>query len=460
MKNRFLITVYLAAVLGLTAQTFAETKEQRDERMKWWREARLGMFVHWGLYSAAEGCWDGKKYGGGVEWIQNEAGVPAGDYAARMRPLFQPKPGFAKEWARLAKDMGAQYVVFTSKHHEGFALWDSKLTDFDGKDFTGRDLFKEIVTALRAEGLRVGIYFSMIDWHHPDFPVKNSGLPHPLQKHPEIADPDAGRVMSRYVDYMHQQVEELTTRYGKLDVLWWDWSSKETQGPSWRAAELMAQVRRHQPHIIMNNRLYFSPNIDGDNLGIFDVSKGDFTTPEQYVPATGMSGVDWEACMTLNGTWGYSEHDLDWKSAETLIHNTVDIASKGGNYLINAGPLADGTIPEAIQVRFRELGAWMRTYGSAIRATTANPVGAVSWGRITAKPGALYLHVFDWPKDNRITVPLKQAGVVKAWMLGDAKKAPLPCEVTAEGVVVTLKPGLQNPYVSVAVLATGGTKVK
>ncbi len=323
---------FLALALSFSKPAFAETPDQRDARMKWWREARLGMFVHWGLYSAAEGTWDGKPYWGGVEWIQHSAGVPADEYAARMRPLFKPKPGFAKEWARLAKDMGAQYVVFTSKHHEGFPLWDSRLTDFDGKDFTGRDLFKEIVTALRAEGLRVGVYFSMIDWHHPDFPVQTTGLPHPLQKHKEIADPDAGRVMSRYVDYMHKQVEEITTRYGTLDVLWWDWSSKETQGPSWRAAELMAAVRRHQPRIIMNNRLYFSPNVEGDNLGIFDMSKGDFTTPEQHIPATGMGGVDWEACMTLNGTWGYSEHDLTWKSAETLIRNTVDIASKGGNY--------------------------------------------------------------------------------------------------------------------------------
>lgn len=446
-----------AAVFAVTARTVhAETTALRDERMKWWREARLGMFVHWGLYSAAEGCWDGKKYGGGVEWIQNEAGVPAAEYAARLRPLFRPRPGFAKAWARLAKDMGAEYVVFTSKHHEGFALWDSKLTDFDGKDFTGRDLFKEIVTALRAEGLHVGVYFSVIDWHHPDFPVKNTGLPHPLQKHPEIADPDAGRVMSRYVDYMHRQVAEIVSNYGPIDVLWWDWSSRQTQGESWRAAELMAMVRRHQPRIIMNNRLYFSPNVEGDNLGIFDASKGDFTTPEQHIPATGMPGVDWEACMTLNGTWGYSEHDLNWKSAETLIRNTVDIASKGGNYLINAGPRADGTIPEAIQVRFRELGAWMREYGESIRGTTANPIGAVSWGRITTKPGRLYLHVFDWPKDNRITVPLKTSGAVRARMLSDAQHQPLHCDTTGDGVVVTLQPGFENPYVSVAVLKTGG----
>jgi alpha-L-fucosidase len=435
----------------------AETTTERDARMKWWREARLGMFVHWGLYSGAEGLWDGKPYGGGVEWIQHQAGVPADEYAQRLRPLFRPKPGFAKEWAHLAKDMGAQYVVFTSKHHEGFALWNSKVTDFDAKDFTGRDLFREIVSALRAEGLRVGVYFSVIDWHHPDFPVKNTGLPHPLQKerHQNLGDPDRGRVMSRYVDFMHDQVREIVTRYGKLDVLWWDWSSRETQGDSWRAPALMSLVRQHQPRIIQNNRLYWSPNVEGDNLGLFDVRKGDFTTPEQHIPATGMPGVDWEACMTLNGTWGYSEHDLNWKSAEDIIHNTVDIASKGGNYLINLGPRVDGTIPEAIAVRFHELGAWMKTYGESIYATTANPLGAVEWGRITAKPGRLYLHVFEWPQNHEISLPAKGLSGLRAYMLADPQHTPLRCESANGTLKLTLVPGFQNPYVSVAVLETG-----
>ena len=446
---------------GVRAQN-AETKAERDARLKWWREARLGMFVHWGLYSGAEGVWDGKKYDGGVEWIQNQAGVPTDEYAARMRPLFRPKPGFAKEWATLAKDMGARYVVFTSKHHEGFALHDSKVTDFDAKDFTGRDLFKEIVQALRAEGLRVGVYHSVIDWHHPDFPVKNTGLPHPLQheRNRGIADPDAGRVPSRYVDYLHHQVEEIVSHYGPIDVLWWDWSSQKTQGESWRARELMALVRRHQPRIIMNNRLFFSPNVEGDNLGIFDVTKGDFTTPEQHIPATGMPGVDWEACMTLNGTWGYSEHDLNWKSAETLIRNTVDIASKGGNYLINAGPLATGSIPEAIRVRFHELGAWMRQYGESIYGTTANPLAAVAWGRITAKPEKYYLHVFDWPKDNQIIVPFHPQGRVRAYMLADAQRRPLTSSVRPEGVAITLDPGFQNPYASVVALEVANSTAK
>jgi alpha-L-fucosidase len=449
------ILILTAGVPAGTAQG-AESAAERDARMRWWREARLGMFVHWGLYSGAEGVWDGKPYGGGVEWIQNLAGVPAAEYADRMRPLFKPEPRFAREWARLARQMGAQYVVFTSKHHEGFALFDSAATDFDARDFTGRDLFREIVEALRAEGLRVGVYFSVIDWHHPDFPVRNTDLPHPLQhdRNKSLADPDAGRVPSRYVDFMHRQVEELVRNYGPLDVLWWDWSSQKTQGDFWRAPELMALVRKYQPGIIMNNRLYYSPNVEGDNLGIFDVSKGDFTTPEQHIPALGLPGVDWEACMTLNDTWGYSRHDLKWKSSQTLIRNTVDTASKGGNYLINAGPLANGDIPEAIQVRFQELGDWMRRYGSAVYGTTPNPIGGVPWGRITAKPGRLFLHVFDWPADHQLSVPIRNARSVNAWMMADETRQPLVSVSTPDGVTLTLRPGYQNPYASVVVLDT------
>ena len=439
--------------------------------MKWWREARLGMFVHFGLYSAAAGSWDGTNYSfingttNIAEWIQNTAGVPPDVYAATLRPLFKPRPGFAKAWARLAKDMGAKYVVFTAKHHDGFALWGSKATDFNAKDFTGRDLFKEIVMALHAEGLRVGVYFSVIDWHNPDFPADTykSGLPNPLSKHmdeQQLAAVDVGRDMNRYVEFMHQQAKEIVSNYGPIDVLWWDWSSKETQGKSWQATELMAMVRHCQPNIIMNNRLYYSPNISGDNLGIFDVVKGDFTTPEQYLPATGLPGVDWESCMTLNDTWGFSAHDFNWKSTQTLVRNVVDAASEGGNYLINAGPMADGTIPEAIQVRFRELGAWMKKYGDSIYATTANPVGAVAWGRITAKPGKLYLHVFDWPNDNRLLFPFKCSDGAKAWMLADARNEPLSVEPAANGLTIKLNPGYENPYDAVVVLETSVASVK
>ncbi len=285
--NAMLALVVLVAAIA--AHGF-ETPQAREERMRWWREARLGMFVHWGLYSAAEGVWDGKKYGGGVEWIQNQAGVPAAEYAARLRPLFKPRPGFARSWARLAKEMGARYVVFTSKHHEGFALHDSKYTDFDGRDFTGRDLFREIVEALRAEGLRVGLYHSVIDWHHPDFPVKNTGLAPPPQSRAQQGRRESGRRQG------HEPLRRFSPQAGRRKSCRSTAPSTSCGGigaASRRRAspgvssDLMALVRKYQPNIIMNNRLYYSPNVEGDNLGIFDISKGDFTTPEQHIPATG-----------------------------------------------------------------------------------------------------------------------------------------------------------------------------
>ena len=463
--NNIALSAVLATAVISSTPFFAyadETKEQRDERMAWWREARLGMFVHWGLYSQAAGVWDGKKYWGGVEWIQSTAGIPADEYEAALKPLFKPKEGFAEEWAQLAKDMGAKYVVFTSKHHEGFALHDSAVTDYDAMDFCGRDLMREIVNAIRQKDLKVGIYHSMIDWHHPDYVAFDNSLPHPL-KHPRNQDkplPVEGHDFNRYLDFLSTQVEELTTHYGPLDILWWDFSHKSAEGHHWRAKSLMEQVRKSNPMIIQNNRLYFSENVSGDNLSIFNPSKGDFTTPEQHIPATGMPGVDWEVCMTLNGTWGYSKHDLGWKSSETIIRNTIDIVSKGGNYLLNVGPAPDGSIPEATYVRFHELGNWMKKYGSSIYGTTANPLKKVNWGRITAKEKRLYLHVFDWPQDDTLIVPMTPDGKVDAWMMADPSMKHLETQVTPRGLEIKINSEFQNPYASVIVLqGTGKTTV-
>lgn len=457
------VAVTALAVTTVLAPTVlqAETTQERDARMAWWREARLGMFVHWGLYSQAAGVWDGKKYWGGCEWIQNNAGIPTEEYEVALRPLFKPKADFAAEWASLAKEMGAKYVVFTSKHHEGFALHDSALTDYDAKDFCGRDLTREIVNALRKENLKVGFYHSMIDWHHPDYVAFDNTLPHPL-KHERNKDktlPVEGHDFNKYLDFLSGQVQELTLNY-QPDIFWWDFSHPSAEGHHWRAKSLLTQVYNNVPGIIQNNRLYNSGNVSGDNLSIFDPSKGDFTTPEQYIPATGMPGVDWEVCMTLNGSWGYSNHDMNWKSGETIIRNTIDIVSKGGNYLLNVGPAPDGSIPEASYVRIKELGNWMKTYGSSIYGTKANPLKEVSWGRITAKgDDMLYLHVFSWPEDGCITVPLKPEGNLRSWMLADTTMRDLETEVTEDGVKIHLLSPYENPYASVVVLKAKGNVI-
>jgi alpha-L-fucosidase len=435
----------------------AETPAQRDTRMQWWREARFGMFVHWGLYSGLAGTWDGKAVGtrGGMEWIQNYVKADTETYARAALPLFKPKPGFAPEWARLAREAGCRYLVFTTKHHEGFALHDSKVTDYDAGSVLQRDLVKEIVEAARAEGLRVGFYHSVIDWHHDQYAYALSKqLPHPLHGKPY---PNGDRDHTKYQAFLRQQVEELVTHYGKVDVLWWDYSAQDFQGQeAWRAFDLLRLAREQHPEIIMNNRLFRCPEAGWASMATegylprLDPQYGDFITPEQHIPATGMPGVDWETCMTMNTTWGYSAHDHAWKSDQDLIRNLVDIASKGGNYLLNIGPMADGSVPEPSVKSLHAIGAWMKKNADSVYGTTANPVGPVPWGRITAKPGRLYLHVFDWPKDGKLVVPASTAqGKPTARLLADGSAASLELHVRDSALEISLPPQAPDPIATV-----------
>jgi len=425
-----LFFVLLLAGSGLPA---AETSQQRDARMQWWREARFGMFVHWGLYSGLAGTWEGKPVGtrGGMEWIQQRVKADTDTYAKRAIPLFKPREGFARQWAQVAKEAGCRYVVFTSKHHEGFALHDSKVSDYDAGSVLQRDLVKEIVDACRAEGLRVGFYHSVIDWHHAQYAYELSKqLPHPLKGQPY---PNGQRDHAEYVEYLHAQVNELVSNYGPVDILWWDYSSQDFQGEeAWRAFELMAHMRAKQPQIIMHNRLFRIPEAGFTGMGTaaiasqLDPKYGDFITPEQHIPATGMPGVDWETCMTMNTTWGFSEHDHAWKSDETLIRNLIDIASKGGNYLLNIGPKGDGSVPPESVQAMQAIGAWMKTNGESIYATAASPFEKLDWGRCTQKQlpdgkTRLYLHVFNWPQDGRLVVPLGTGSAATARRLADGK---------------------------------------
>ncbi len=403
----------LACIFLSSAMAAPEAPAERDARMAWWREARLGMFVHWGLYSGLAGNWNGKQVAkkGGLEWIQKMVGADTQTYAAQAVPKFQPTAGFAKEWARLAKQAGCQYVVFTTKHHEGFALHDSKLTQYDAGDVVNRDLVREITDALREQGLKVGFYHSLIDWHHPQYDFRRSKhLPYPKNGSKLATTP---RDHSLYIDFLHGQVDELMSNYGKVDILWWDYSAVDFQGDAaWRSSELMGKVRAKQPHIIMNNRLYRLPEAGFNGMGTgnvtnkLDTKYGDFVTPEQHIPAKGLPGVDWESCMTLNTTWGYNEHDHAWKSSQTIIRNLVDIASKGGNYLLNIGPKGDGSIPQETVDVFSALGTWMQVNSESILGTTASSVEKYSFdGRITTKGKIHYLFVFTRPKEGVITVP-------------------------------------------------------
>ena len=400
------VYILMLVCLGVVLQAGAkDSLKAQKKRMEWWHDAHFGLFVHYGLYSVCGGEWKGKKAGGGVEWIQKGAKVLPDEYEKVLVPQFKPKKGFATEWAKMAKRAGCKNLVFTTKHHEGFALFDSKLTTFDAKDACGRDLVKEIVQALRKEGLRVGFYHSLIDWHHPQA-YADHGIA------TVSGTSNEGRKNSVYVDYLHAQVKELMTNYGQIDELWWDWSSKEIQGEKWRSDDLIKMIRTYQPNIVMNNRLYAGSagwTFNWEKTILVDPKYGDFCTPEQHSKNDGKEALSWESCMTLNRSWGYSKFDHSWKSSKKLIQTLVDIVSRGGNFLLNIGPMADGTIPPESIERLEKMGDWMKVNGESIYGTHASIIGKPKWGRSTtktAKNGAvrIYLHIFNWPKDGHLTV--------------------------------------------------------
>jgi alpha-L-fucosidase len=439
----FLLALCLAALIGLTSASGAAP----DTRMDWWREARFGLFVHFGLYAVPAGEWNGRTdYG---EWIRNNGQIPLDVYDT-FRTRFNPTGFDAREWARMAKRAGMRYVVFTTKHHDGFALFDSKQTGFTiASTPFRRDLLRELTDACRREGLRVGLYYSIMDWHHPDY------LP---RREWETNRPAAGADFERYVSFMKAQLRELLTAYGPIDVLWFDGEWEAT----WTAAhgkDLYAYVRSLQPGIVINNRVGKSGGAFGRVAGQQRV--GDFGTPEQEIPATGMRGVDWETCMTMNRNWGYNRADKDFKPADDLIRKLVDVASKGGNFLLNVGPTAEGRFPAESVERLEAIGRWMDVNVESIRGTAAGPFPKLAWGRCTQKALAgrvtrLYLHVFEWPRDGRLVVDGLLNLPVRAFLLSDAKEAPLDTTRNGDALVVAVPPNAPDPTDSVVVLDVAG----
>jgi alpha-L-fucosidase len=362
-------------------------------RLDWWREARFGMFIHWGLYAIPAGVWKGLSYPGASEWLMYSAKIRPQDYAPLLGQ-FNPERFDAREWVRTAKSAGMKYVVVTSKHHDGFALWHTKQSDWHvGNTPFRRDVLKELSEACHEEGMRFCLYHSILDWNHPDYLPRQEWDDRPADE----ADFD------RYVDFMKAQLAELLGGdYGGIGVLWFDGEWEDTWTHD-RGKDLYEYVRSLQPDIIVNNR------VDKGRNGMAGITQGDFLgdydTPEQQVPEGKLYDVDWESCMTMNDSWGFHQNDHNWKSADTLIRQLVDCASKGGNYLLNVGPDSDGRIPQPSLARFEEIGEWMGRYGRAIYKSSPLPTAqSIEWGRITYRPGRLFLHVFDREADS-IYVP-------------------------------------------------------
>jgi alpha-L-fucosidase len=429
---------------AVPAQAPRETAAQRDARMAWWRDARFGMFIHWGLYAVPAGTYNGQRVNGLGEWIMARAPVPVADYEPFAR-LFNPTQFNADEWVRTAKDAGMKYIIITSKHHDGFALFDSKVSSWDIMDATPykRDAIKALGAAARRAGLRFGVYYSIMDWHHPDAQAPN----YPDYNSRTKSNPS----FARYVEtYMKPQLRELLTQVPEIDVLWFDgewvpdWSDEQGHA-------LEGWLRGIRPSLIVNNRVGHS-RAGMAGMSAARNAPGDFGTPEQQVPANGLPGVDWETCMTLNDTWGFQTFDDNWKDTKTLVRTLVDVAAKGGNLLLNVGPTAQGLIPWQSVSRLREMGDWMKANGEAIYGTSVSPYGMPAWGRYTAKPGKVYAHVFDWPRDHRLTLFGVTDVPTRVYLLADGK--PLPVTQTDAGPVVQLPAIPPSRIASVLVLET------
>ena len=409
--NRIILLAGILLLLnacGKQTQQTAKTEEEikHDQKMEWWREARFGMFIHWGLYAVPAGEWDGKEIPGISEWIMLRAGIPVKEYE-KLALQFNPIKFDAEKWVLSAKNAGMKYIVITSKHHDGFAMFRSKASNYNIYDATPfkRDPLAELAAACRKHGIRLGFYYSQAqDWHEAGgtYSGIESGKPHwdPELKHDSLMNYINGKALP--------QVKEILENYGGLDILWWDTPIGMTE----EAARLLQNEVDKYPNLITNNRLYRP-------------WPGDFSTPEQHVPPTGLD-YDWEVCMTMNTSWGYKWYDNEWKSSETLIKMLVDIASKGGNLLLNVGPTAEGLIPDSSVIRLEEIGNWMNRNGESVYGTTASPFFKLNWGRCTKKiengNTTLYLHVFDWPKDELLRVPGMDAKIRDIYLLKNQKQ--------------------------------------
>jgi alpha-L-fucosidase len=411
MKIKLRLLSLLAFLLLNSINVTAQSDLSNDVKMQWWREARFGMFIHWGVYSVPGGVYKGfEQNRGGAEWIMNRMKIPVKEYQAYAKQ-FNPVKFDANAWVKIAKDAGMKYIVITAKHHDGFAMFETKASKWNIVDATpyGKDVLKELAVACKKAGIKLGFYYSHAqDWNNPGGSAARKpaieGWPNPdstrLDSYTKLNtghwDPlQTTTTMAEYIDKVSvPQVKELLTNYGDVAVLWWDTPTNMTD----EFAEKFLPLLKLQPKMIINDRLK-RPNYTGD-----------YKTPEQKIPSLSeLDGKDWETCMTMNGSWGWRSYKPNFKSNETLIRNLIDIASKGGNYLLNVGPNSEGEFPQQSIDGLKAVGDWMKTNSESIYGTQESPLKAMDWGRCTSKESKkgiiLYFSVFKWPTNGKLIIP-------------------------------------------------------
>ena len=471
MKKQIL-AVIVAILVGPLLSGFAFDSEvndatgtlnQREERLAWWREAKFGMFIHWGLYSQLAGEWKGGYYSGIGEWIMYKARIPIADYE-NVAHQFNPTHFDAEAWAQLAQDAGMKYVVLTSKHHDGFAMFGSQADKFNIVEATpfARDPVKELAAACAKRGLKFGVYYSQAqDWSAPGGAIwKGQHEADPIYDVPQWDSKQAGNFDTYFETKAIPQVRELLSHYGPISLVWFDTPLGVMNAE--RSAKLEKTVRELQPHCLISGRL-------GGNFQSDYESEGD-----NQIPDLARAGA-WETPATLNDTWGFKKKDHHWKAADNVIFKLVDIVSKGGNYLLNVGPDGAGVIPQPSQDTLRGVGRWLKINGEAIYGAGRTPFGEelgeigkiqpekqsrveqqwrcevcganqkrpttfvppTQW-RCTAQPGKLFIHIFDWPKDGKFQLPAVKAKIAKAYLLADPNHVGLPVTQSLGGVAIAL----------------------
>jgi alpha-L-fucosidase len=433
MRTRLIVALALGLLaFGLAAAAAPQgpAPARAPDRLQWFREAKFGLFIHWGVYSMI----------GREEWARQLLQIPLKDYQYYV-DNFNPVNFNPDEWAALAKDAGVRYVIITSKHHDGFAMFDSAYTDYDVMHAKyGKDILGPLAASMKRAGVPLGFYYSIMDWHHPDYLPRRD-----WEKDRSAKGADFGR----YMDFATNQIKELVTKYDPA-VLWFDGEWEHSNGEQ-RAFAIGKMLLEMKPSLLVNDRLFKR-----------EPGYGDFGTPENYVPATGIRNADgtprlWEACYTMNWNgWGYNRYETEFHSSSQLIRQLVEIVSKGGNLLLNVGPQPDGRIQADFQARLRRIGEWLRTNGEAIYGTTASPFEHLPFfGRATVKGATLYIHVMGWPRDGRIVLPGLKNTVRKAHLLADRSQA-LPVRRAAKDVVVTLPARAADPDATVVALELDG----